>query len=206
MPLKREKVKKSTEIIVVTAMLTAVVVALQTFASVISIGTFKITLSLLPIALGAILYGSGVGAILGFAFGVVVCIQVVTGVDVGGFLMFQQLPVLTLVLCLLKSTAAGFASGVVYKLISKKNDYVGMLVSAIVCPVVNTGILCLGMLLFYNSLVTGWAIGDGYTTAIAYILFGMVGINFLIELGINVVLNPALARIAKAVRKMRSKV
>ena len=89
-----------------TALFAAVVVVLQMFVS-IPVGMFTITLTLVPVMLGAILFGPASGAILGGVFGVVVAIQVVTGA--AGLLsteMFLQTPVLTVLLCVLKGTAA----------------------------------------------------------------------------------------------------
>ncbi len=204
-----EKNRSLTEKIVVTAILAAIIVVLQTFASSIKIGPFSITLSLVPIMIGAILYGSAVGAILGAVFGAVVCVSVVTGVDVGGFIMFQKLPVLTLFLCLLKSTVAGFASGEVYKAFKKLKLFSGkgnpgVILAAIVCPVCNTGILCVGIFAFYRDIAIGWANSNGYDSLLLYILVGMVGINFLMELLINIVLVPVIVRVVKAVKKVHS--
>ena len=195
-----EKNKKRIQSIVVTAILAAVIVVLQSFASGIHIGPFTITLSLVPIILGAVLYGPIQGAILGAVFGAVVCFAVITGADAGGYLMFQELPVITLVLCVLKSTVAGFLAGVVAKLF-KKYKYAGVVTAAIVAPVCNTGILSIGMLLFYKELVKGWAIGAGYESALLYVVLGVVGLNFLVELGINVVLAPVIVRVINAAKK-----
>lgn len=193
--------KQRIQQIVGTAVLAAVIVVLQLVASGIRVGPFTITLSLIPIILGAILFGPISGAVLGAVFGGMVCISVITGADVGGHIMFQQLPVLTLLLCLLKSTVAGFAAGWVWKALHRVNDILAAAVAAIVCPVCNTGILCIGMLAFYNDLVTQWAIGANFANAFAYIIFGMVGLNFLIELAVNLVLTPAVVRIIKVVKK-----
>ncbi|MBE6671498.1 MAG: ECF transporter S component [Ruminococcaceae bacterium] len=196
-----EKNKSKIQSIVVTAILAAIIVVLQTFASGIHIGPFTITLSLVPIVLGAVLYGPFQGAFLGAVFGVVVCVAVVTGADAGGFLMFQELHVLTLFLCVLKSTVAGFVAGLIFKLLGKKNTYVGIAVAAVMAPICNTGILSIGMLLFYRELITGWAIGAGYSSALLYVILGVVGINFIAELVINVVLTPVIVRVIRAVRK-----
>jgi len=201
--MSMEKNKKKIQLIVVTAILAAVIIVLQTFASSIKIGPFTITLSLVPIILGAVLYGSTVGALLGAVFGVVVCVAVVTGADAGGFLMFQELPFLTLFLCVLKSTVAGWVAGLLYKIFNKKNMYFGIIAAAVSAPLCNTGILAIGMLAFYNELVTGWALGNGYSTAFLYIILGMVGVNFLVEMLINLVLTPVLVRVINAVRKVK---
>lgn len=185
-----------------TAILAAVVIVLQLVASGIKIGPFTITLSLVPIIIGAILFGPLSGAILGGVFGVVVCISVVTGADAGGFLMFQQNPVLTLFLCMLKSTVAGAVAGWIWKALKNRTKpLIAVILSAIACPICNTGILCIGMLAFYNSLVTGWAIGEGFANAFAYVILGVVGVNFLVELAINLVLTPVILRVISAVQK-----
>ena len=196
-----ERKRSKIQMITVTAILAAVIVVLQTFASAIRIGPFTITLSLVPIILGAVLYGPWQGAVLGAVFGGVVCSAVISGADVGGHIMFQSLPVITLVLCILKSTVAGLAAGAIYKLLSKKNLYVGAMTAAVVAPLCNTGILSIGMLLFYKEIVTGWAIAAGYDSALLYIILGMVGINFLAELVINLVLLPVIIRVVRALKK-----
>ncbi len=190
--------RKMIQQLVGTAVLAALIVILQLVASGIKIGPFTITLSLVPIILGACLFGPVSGAILGAVFGGMVCISVVTGADPGGHLMFLQLPVLTLFLCLLKSTAAGLVAGILYRLV--KNKDLGAILAAVVCPICNTGILCIGILAFYNELVTGWAIAEGFSNAIGYVILGMVGINFLVELAINLVLAPVILRVLSIVK------
>ena len=76
------------------AVLAALVVVLQLLSSVIKIGTVSITLTLIPIVVGAAFYGPGAGAILGTVFGLVVTINSATGADTGGNLVFlaQSVP------------------------------------------------------------------------------------------------------------------
>ena len=62
-------------------LLTAIVVVLQAMAIAIRFGVFNITLVLVPIVVGAALYGWKAGAWLGFVFGVVVLFT-----DAGAFL------------------------------------------------------------------------------------------------------------------------
>ncbi len=61
-----EKTKK----IVGIGIFTAIVVVLQLLGSFIRFGTFSISLVLIPIVVGAALYGIGAGAWLGLAFGI----------------------------------------------------------------------------------------------------------------------------------------
>ena len=62
-----------------TAILLALVIVLQAFGGTISIGAVQLNFTLIPIVLGAVLFGKWSGLFLGFACGVVVLIQVIMG-------------------------------------------------------------------------------------------------------------------------------
>ena len=184
---------------VAVAFLMALVVVMQFVSGMIPpVGGFSISLVLIPVVLGAVLYGPGVGALLGATFGTIVFINCVTGADPGGAMVFQAGPVLCFLVVMAKGTLAGLASGFVYKLLKKLNVYVAMLCAAIVCPVVNTGVFILCMLTFFKDVLSAWAGGGDL---FAYILTGLVFANFLPELIINVVFSPAAKLITKVVRK-----
>ncbi len=187
-----------TQKLVGTAILAAIVFVLQTFASSIHIGPFSITLALVPIIIGAIVFGPVSGAALGAVFGAVVCYAVITGADVGGNLMLQQNAAVTLIVCILKSTIAGYVAGIIAK---KVKGTVGTVLAAIACPVCNTGILSLAMIFVFKDLVASWAALAGFSSSILYIIVGVVGLNFLVELAINIVFVPTITHIIKAVKK-----
>ena len=185
-----------------TAILAALVIVLQFFVS-IPIGTFYITLTLIPIMIGAILFGPATGAVLGAIFGVAVGIQVVTGAaGVFSFTMFEMLPAITLILCVLKGAAAGFASGAVYRLLAKKErKQLATVLAAVVCPITNTGIFCIGLVVFYKALVDSTMEVLGFTNLIPFLLIGMIGLNFVVEFAVNVLLIPVVIRIINIVKK-----
>lgn len=167
----------------------ALVIVLQLLGSMIPpIGGFSISLVLIPIVLGAAMYGPSTGALLGTVFGVVVAINCVTGADAGGAMVFQANPVLCILVVVTKGALAGHCSGMIYRLISRWNAYVAMVAAAVVCPVVNTGFFLLCMMTFYRDVLAVWA-GGG--EIIAYVLSGIVLCNFVPELVINVVFSPA---------------
>ena len=124
------------------ALFTAIVVVLQLLGSFIKVGPFAVSLVLIPIVVGAAVYGVSAGAWLGFVFGVVVTIAVVTGADAGGYIMFSARPVMTVLVCLIKGTAAGYVAGLLYRAIGKKHPLAGVIVAAAAAPVVNTGPWC----------------------------------------------------------------
>ena len=173
------------------ALLIALVIVLQ-FIPIPPVGGFSISLVLIPIVMGAAMYGPAAGAILGAAFGAVVFINCVTGTDLGGAMVFQANPVLCFLVVMAKGTLAGTASGFVYKLLKDRNPYIAMLCAAIVCPVVNTGIFIACMLLFYIEVLSVWANG---ADVVGYIMTGLILANFVPELLINVVFSPAGQRI-----------
>ena len=177
------------------ALMTAIIVVLQVVASFVKFGPFSITLALAPIIIGAALYGAGAGAWLGAVFGVVVLIACIAGWDYGGNVLFTANPLLTAALCIVKGAAAGFVSGLVFRGLSRRSPMGAAITAGIVCPVVNTGIFIVGLTLcFYESLVA-WA---GGTDLIYYVIFIMTGINFLLELAINLVLSTVIVRVVGA--------
>jgi len=184
---------KSKQIMTLVGMgiLTAIVIVLQMVASAIHFGPFSITLVLAPIIIGAALYGPGAGAWLGTVFGAMVLL---TG-DAAAFLAVNVPG--TICTCILKGLLAGLAAGAVYKLLEKKNQLASVVTAGIVCPVVNTGVFLLGCLVFFLDTVKEWGAGAGYENVGAYFLFGFVGLNFVIELAINLVLSTAIVRILK---------
>ncbi len=191
---------KKINTIVGTAVLAALIIVLQTIASNIQIGPFTITLSIVPIILGAVLYGPKSSTVLGGVFGLVVVFAVVTGADKGGALMLQENPVATIVLCMLKSTVAGFIAGIVAnKLANKGKLNLGVMLASILAPVCNTGIFIIGTCTFFLDLLKSWSGGQGL---VVYIFAGLVGVNFLIELIVGIILVPVILQIIKAVKKI----
>ena len=185
--------KFSTRKLTGLAILTALVVILQFLP--VKGPFFLITLTLVPIVIGSALYGAFAGAWLGFIFGVTVLLSG----DAAAFLTIN-IPG-TIATVLVKGTLAGLAAGLVYKLASKVNRYFGVICSALVAPVVNTGIFLLGCRLFFMDTVNGWAAASGYENVGAYMILSLVGINFLIELGVDLVCSPIILRLINIRKK-----
>ncbi len=95
------KERISTRTLVGTALFTAIVVVLQFLGAFIRFGPFSISLVLVPIVVGAALYGAGAGAWLGFVFGLVVLLSG----DAAAFLVVN--PLGTILTVLVKGTMAG---------------------------------------------------------------------------------------------------
>lgn len=184
---------------VLVAILAALVVVFQCISNLMKIGPVSITLTLIPVVLGGCLVGKKWGAALGFLFGVVVTAFVVTGTDIGGNMLFVANPILTVALCLVKGTAAGFVATLVYQWIGKKNRTLGVTLAAMTAPVVNTGIFVIAMVLFYADTLSAWAGGQN---VMLYILTGLAGWNFVVEFAVSAILSPTIATVIRKTKKV----
>ena len=184
--------KMNVSTIVGMGLLTAIVVVLQLVSMALRFGMFSITLTLVPIVVGAALYNWKAGAWLGLVFGGAVLI---TG-DAGAFLQINAIG--TIITVLAKGAMAGLVAGLVYHLVSKKNQIAGVISAAIAAPLVNTGLFLLGSVIFFLDTIKMWA---GDTNVFVYMLVGLVGFNFFIELGINILLNPTILQIIRIGKK-----
>lgn len=178
--------------------LLALVVVLQVFAGAIPIGTASLNLSLIPIVLGALVLGPIAGAILGFASGIVVLIQVIEGLSAFYVLIWTYSPFITTLICLLKTTIAGCVAGFVFRLISKKNTYVATFVAAALVPVINTTLFILGCLCMPDTVNM---MNSGGENIFVYICVSLVTFNFFIELAVNLIVAPALHVVYRTVEK-----
>lgn len=188
--------------LVYLAVLLALVVVLQAVGGTIPVGVVSLNFTLIPIALGAILFGAAGGAFLGFACGIVVLIQVIVG---GGFyaIIWTGSPVLTTLTCVVKTTAAGALAGLTYKAIAKKNKLAATFVCAGLVPVINTALFVVGCLCMSDILTEAYGVSGG--NLLVFILVSLVTYNFFIEFAINLLLAPAIHRVVLVVEKMIGK-
>lgn len=182
---------QKTKTLVGMGLLVATVVVLQMLGQFIKFGPFSISLVLVPIVIGAALYGIWAGATLGFIFGIIVLFT-----DAAAFLAYNVIG--TIIVVLAKGTLAGLIAGIVYQAFEKKGQSIAVLLASIEVPFVNTTVFVIGCLVFFMPLIETWATGQ---SAISYVLFVMVGTNFLVEMAINVVLANAITRLIQYGKK-----
>ncbi len=181
----------------VLAVLLALVIVLQAVGGSFSIGAVTLNFTLIPIVLGAMLLGGWAGAFLGFASGVVVLIQVITAPAGFYFLIWTYSPLVTTLICLLKTTVAGFLAGLFFRLLEKKNRLLAVFVASAIVPVVNTGLFILGCMAMWDTI----ALASAGENVFKFILVGLVTFNFFIELAINLLVAPALHTVYGVVEK-----
>lgn len=177
-------------------LLTAIVIVLQMLGSFIRFGPFSISLVLIPIVVGTALFGTLSGTWLGFVFGVAVLISG----DASAFLAVSIPGTVITVLC--KGMASGALSGLAYQLVEKKNNLAATIVAAVVCPLANTGVFLIGCCVFFMDTVKEWAVGFGMGDNVAlYMIVGLVGLNFLAEFVLNLILSPAILQVIRIGKK-----
>ena len=187
----------STRTLTGLALFTAIVFVLQFFGAAIRFGAFSISLVLIPIVVGAALYGPWAGARLGFVF----CLVVLLSGDAAPFLAVN--PLGTVLTVLVKGTASGFCAGLIYRALEKVNGWLAAIAAAVTAPVVNTGIFLLGCLLFFLPTITEWGKAAGFENVGLYMVTAFVGLNFLFELAVNLILSPVIVRLVKLGRQNR---
>ena len=163
------------------ALLTAMVAVLAYFGGFIKIGGLaSISLTLIPVVIGAAICGGVSGAI----FFATADAAFWFGLSVPG----------TIITVMVKGILAGLCAGLAYKLLEKYNRYLAVIVSAVVCPIVNTAIFLLGCMIFFVDTVQAGAGAEGISV-FAYLIIFFVGLNFVFELAANIIVSPAILRL-----------
>lgn len=190
-----------TQKMVGTGVLAAAVIVLQLLSSfAIHIGPVPISLVLIPIAIGAIVYGPDSGAFLGGVFGVIVIIMILAGMDPASMMMLQFNAPATIIVCLGKGILAGLVCGLVNKAFKKINkEKYGIIIGTILCPIMNTGFYTLMVVFVFKGLMESAYNISGYG-AVFTALISMISVNFISELVITVVLTPVVIQIIKVAR------
>ena len=165
--------------------------AVMSYIRIPIVSSVTVNLVLPVVVVGAIICGPFVGAWL-------TVIPAILSFPEAALFMTYNLPgtVLTLII---KGLLAGYAAGMVYRLLCKKYPKGSIFASAIVAPVVNTGTFLLGCLIFIWPFLLDLAEQSG--VGIGALILGLAGINFIIEMIMNIVLCPAIVRIIELSKK-----
>ncbi len=194
--MRNAKVSRMTGI----AFLMALSAILQVIAMFVKFGPFSITLSLIPIVVAAIIYGPSGGGFVGLAMGVV------TLFDAAAFMAYS--PVATVIVCLVKATAAGVVAGFIFKALRNKNFVLAVILASISAPIVNTGLFAAGCGIIFMPIIKSFqeaSVGAGAfesgKTAAYFLFIGVIGFSFVLEFAINSILSPVVVRIIRIFNK-----
>ncbi|MBQ6727968.1 MAG: ECF transporter S component [Clostridia bacterium] len=181
------------------AVLTALTLVLQLLGNTVKIGILTLNFSLIPIVLAAILLGVWYGTALGAITGLIILLNCgVLGADGFTNVLFASDPVVISLVCIVKTAAAGAVSALLFKWIKRYNGFAATVIASGIVPVINSGIFILGMLCIIPSLREFGFIAEG-ANAFATIVLVFVGLNFVFEFALNVIVAPALYRVINVV-------
>lgn len=185
--------QKSIHKITGIGLLIAISFVLTIIGNNISIGPVAINLSLIPIAIGAIMYGPIAGLAIGMVNGLAVLLAPSTSVFLSHNVFF------TIVTCLLKTGLSGLIAGFIFKLFKKVNYSLAVILSCVLIPIINTGIFAGCVFLFFYDLLLK---GQG-ANAFVYFCLTIVGWNFIFELLVSSILSPTIIHVTRTVQKRR---
>ena len=188
--MKNNSVRKITGV----AILGALVIVLQVIGNYVTLGPISINLALIPIAIGAIMFGPLAGALLGLVDGILCIVAPSTLIY---FMPFA--PFWTVVTCLVKTSAAGLLAGLVYKLISKKNGTVAIIVSSLLIPLINTGLFALASFTVISKAIAN--LNSANMNAMRFVFLFVIGWNFIFEFGVTTLLSPTIVKVINILRK-----
>ncbi len=187
------------------AVLLALVIVFQVISSFVPISEgVSLNLTLVPIVLGGIIIGVWGGAFLGLMFAIIVVIMSIampTGMmpliiaDPGALVFF-------IFSTLVRGLVAGVVPALIFKPIAKKNEHAATFVAAASAPITNTAIFILSTLVIFGIVPD--LVDMNALEFFKYLVITVSGINFIIELAINLILSPAIYTVVRVVQRHRA--
>ncbi len=180
------------------------VIAVISFLPIRTLG-LEITLSMVPVAVGAICFGSAAGAFLGGVFGLVSFLQCLGWSPFGAALLAID-PLYTFLVCVPTRMLAGWLTGLVFRLFAKcKKGWVreaGFPVASFAAALLNTVLFMSTLVLcFYNTdFIQGFVTQMGAVNPFVFVVL-FVGINGVVEMIAGFVLAAPASRAVTAALK-----
>lgn len=176
---------------VVTAVLAALILVLAfTPLGYLKLGALSITFIMIPVVVGAIMEGPGVGAVLGAVFGLSSFVQCF-GMDAFGTTLMGIQPVYTFIMCFVPRVLMGCISGLIFKGLYKveKSGLLGCLFASLSGAVLNTLLFVGALLLFFG----GSEFVQGFGNNAWEIITALITINALVEAGVCLVIGTSIS-------------
>lgn len=167
------------------ALLTAITLVLAyTPIGYLPLGPFNVSFLSVPVCIGAVVMGPGVGAFLGLVFGLTSFGNALSGGSVMGVALMSVSPVGYFVQSVVGRVLMGLCTGLIFRAVRKldKRGIISYVVGAVSAPLLNTvfymGLMCL---IFYNcDYVQNMIATTGATNPILFVL-AVVGVQGVIE-------------------------
>lgn len=192
------KTTKSRTLRMVQLALFIAIILLMAFTPIGYIKTpgLEITLIVIPVTVGAIVLGPVSGAILGGVFGITSFIQCF-GLSPFGAMLLSINPIGTFIVCMIPRILMGWLTGLSFKALKKvdRSKSFSYAVASLVGPLLNTVLFMTTLILFFyqTDYIQGIAQAMNTTNVLAFVI-AFVGINGLIEAGVNFVIGTAVSK------------
>ena len=198
--------KSNARVIAEYAIFIAVILVMKlTGLSSIPVGPLKMTLTMIPIAIGAMLLGPVGGAILGFVFGLTSLYDAISGTSVMTGFFFQVSPLHTVILCVVTRTLVGACTAwlfAFFKKLDKKRIWC-YFAGGLAAPLLNT-VFFMGyiVLVFYQTdFVQQLVASNGAANPFMFVVI-LVGVQGLVEWFTGCVIGGGVAKgVAHALRR-----
>ncbi len=147
--------KPNTRYLVELALFVAIILVMKlTGLSSIPVGPLNMTLTMVPIAIGAMLLGPLAGGVLGMIYGFTSLYDAVSGGSVMTGIFFQISPLNTIVLCVVMRVLVGVGTGWLFRLLHRldRTKTACYFLGGLAAPLLNT-LLFMGyiVLVFYRT-------------------------------------------------------
>ena len=196
------KTRKQKNLLLVELAVFSAIIILMAFTPLgyLQIGVVKMTLIMIPVAVGAITIGPAAGAFLGLVFGVTSFAQCF-GLDAFGTALMAINPIYTFIMCIVPRALMGYLCGLIFKAVKKLNKSTAYIAASVSGAVLNTVFFVGLLMLFFGR--SDYIEGLRGTAGLWTFLAAFVGLNGLIEIVVcSIVGAPAAAAIDTAVKKL----
>jgi uncharacterized membrane protein len=183
------------------AVLVAIIIIMSfTPLGFLPVGPLSLTLLPIPVAVGAILFGPGVGAALGGLFGILSFVRALLGQDIGPILLPIS-PIGTFIVCVVPRILEGWLTGLVFKALNRidRTKIASYAVSGFLTAAFNTIFFMGGlMLLFWKSYIAPFATSSGVTGSAFTVIFfvmGVVAVQAVVEAALCAVIGGSVSKV-----------
>ena len=192
------------------ALLTAITLVLAyTPIGYLPLGPFNVSFLSVPVCIGAVVMGPGVGAFLGLVFGLTSFGNALSGGSVMGVALMSVSPVGYFVQSVVGRVLMGLCTGLIFRAVRKvdRRGFASYVVGAVSAPLLNTvfymGLMCL---IFYNcDYVQNLVATTGATNPILFVL-AVVGVQGVIEVLVCGVIGSVISKAVDAALGRRAAV
>ena len=211
MQTNQKKTKNLTMIVFVGVLSAIIFVMAFTPLGYLKTPAFSITFLLIPVSIGAVLFGPAAGAILGGVFGLTSFIQCF-GLEPLGTVLLGINPIAAFITCMVPRILVGLLTAYIFKALQKidKTQLVSYGVACLSSALLNTVLFIGCLLLFFFRPDSLQTINDSLNTAfssanIMGFISALVGFNGLIEAGVCFVLGTALTKTLSVLGRIADK-